>query len=252
MRIVDLSHPIVADPPEIPDFLRTDVEYADHAAGAAQIEQLFRVPPRLLRDGEGWAVERLSVGTHNATHVDAPYHYNSTADGEPAQTIDQIPLERFFGPGVVVDATGREDGDAVTRDQMEAGIAAAGHELKPGDIVLVHTGCDAYYADPDYIVRGPGVTPEATEWLVDQGIHTMGIDAWGWDRPLNIEAEEALARDEPGVFWAAHQIGRAYSHMERLANLGALPPTGFTVACFPLRIAGAGAAPSRVVAILDA
>jgi kynurenine formamidase len=33
-------------------------------------------------------------------------------------------------------------------------------------------------------------------------------------------------------------------------NLGELPPEGFTVACFPLRVAGGSAAPARVVAIL--
>ena len=79
----------------------------------------------------------------------------------------------------------------------------------------------------------------------------MGIDAWGWDRPLGMQAEEALERDEPGIFWEAHQADLPYSQIERLVNLAALPPTGFTVACFPLKIARASAAPARVVAILD-
>jgi kynurenine formamidase len=78
----------------------------------------------------------------------------------------------------------------------------------------------------------------------------MGIDAWTWDAPLHLQAQEALERDEPGIFWAAHQCDLAYSQIERLVNLGELPPTGFQVACFPLRIEGAGAAPARVVAIL--
>jgi len=37
--------------------------------------------------------------------------------------------------------------------------------------------------------------------------------------------------------------------VERLFNLAALPATGFTVACFPLKLVGASAAPARVVAI---
>jgi kynurenine formamidase len=78
----------------------------------------------------------------------------------------------------------------------------------------------------------------------------MGIDAWGWDRPLHLQAADALGRGEAGVFWAAHQANLAYSQIERLANLDQLPPTGFTVACFPLRLAGASAAPARVVAIV--
>jgi kynurenine formamidase len=79
----------------------------------------------------------------------------------------------------------------------------------------------------------------------------MGIDAWGWDRPLHLQAQEAVAKGERGIFWAAHQADLAYSQIERLANLDQLPAHGFTVACFPLRLKGASAAPARVVAILD-
>jgi kynurenine formamidase len=60
-----------------------------------------------------------------------------------------------------------------------------------------------------------------------------------------------LAGGKPGIFWAAHQANLAYSQIERLANLDKLPPDGFTVACFPLRLIGGSAAPARVVAILD-
>ena len=52
------------------------------------------------------------------------------------------------------------------------------------------------------------------------------------------------------MFWAAHQADLAYSQIERLVNLAALPAEGFTVACFPLRLEGGSAAPSRVVAIV--
>lgn len=73
----------------------------------------------------------------------------------------------------------------------------------------------------------------------------MGVDA-----PLHLQAEAARERDEPGVFWAAHQAGLPYCQIERLANLGALPSSGFQVACFPLPIVGASGAPARVVAIV--
>ena len=79
----------------------------------------------------------------------------------------------------------------------------------------------------------------------------MGIDAWGWDRPLHLQAADAIEADQAGIFWEAHQVDLAYSQIERLVNLGELPDTGFRVACFPLRLAGASAAPARVVAIVD-
>jgi kynurenine formamidase len=252
IRFVDLSAPIAPSPEGTPEFLATRIDYSAHAAGAAEIETLLGVPRRLLRDGEGWAVETIThLGTHNSTHVDAPYHYNSTIRGEPAQTIDQLPLDWFFAPGVVLDFTGRDDGDAVRAEELEPALAAAGHELRERDIVLVRSDCDRFYTEPDYMFRGPGVTAEATEWLFDRGVRVMGIDAWGWDRPLNLQAAEALERDEPGVFWAAHQADLPYSQIERLFNLAELPPTGFTVACFPLKLVGASAAPARVVAMVD-
>jgi kynurenine formamidase len=146
--------------------------------------------------------------------------------------------------------TDKADGDPMTTAEAEAALAAAGHDLQPRDIVLVRTGRDEFYREPDYIARGPGVTAEATRWLFERGVRVMGIDAWGWDAPLHLQAQEALERDEPGIFWAAHQAELPYSQIERLCNLGALPPTGFSVSCFPLRIVGGSAAPARVVAIL--
>ena len=140
MRFVDLSAPITADPPETPDLLRTEIEFADHQRGARDIEQLLGVGPELLRDGEGWAVETfLRFGTHNSTHVDAPYHYNSTIGGRPARTIEQLPLEWFHAPGVVLDFTAKADGDAVTAQEVEQELGRIGHEPRPGPPSLRHT-----------------------------------------------------------------------------------------------------------------
>ena len=251
-RFIDLSAPIVQSPDGLPDPLRTDIEFADHTTGAQAIDAMFGVGPELLRNGEGWAVETFTrFGTHNSTHVDAPWHYNSAVGGERAATIDDLPLEWFHAPGVCLDFTAKADGEAVTAEDVETALYRLGRELAPLDIVLIHTGRDAYLDDLDYMVRGPGVTAEATHWLYDRGVRVMGIDAWGWDRPLNQQAEEAKSGG-PGIVWAAHQADLGYSQIERLCNLGALPAVGFTVSCFPLRIVGASAGPARVVAMLGA
>ena len=249
MPLIDLSAPIRNDPPELPDVLRTEIELSGHDEGAELIQTMFGVGPELLRDGEGWANDTfMRFGTHSSTHIDAPWHYNSKIGGEPAQTIDQLPLDWFFAPGVVIDATDREDGEVLSVADVQERLP---RELAERDIVLVHTGRDAFYDELDYIGRGPGVSAEATVWLYEQGVRVMGIDAWGWDAPLFVQAERAKESGEKGVFWAAHQVDLPYSQIERLFNLGALPPEGFQVACFPLRIVGAGAAPARVVAIVD-
>jgi kynurenine formamidase len=248
MRLVDLSAPIRQDPEEWPDVLRTDIEYESHAEGAKAIETIFGVEPELLHDREGWTTETfLRFGTHNSTHVDAPWHYNSTIGGKPAQPIDQLPLEWFYAPGVIIDATEREDGEVLSAADVRERVP---RELNDLDIVLVRSGRDAYYGHPDYMAKGPGVSADATRWLYEQGVRVMGIDAWGWDAPLFMQAEEAKRTGKTGVFWAAHQVDLDYCQIERLCNLGALPDEGFQVACFPLRIEGASAAPARVVAIL--
>src|SRR5262249_23228572 len=156
---------IAPDPAELPELLRTEITYSDHEQGAATIAGMFGVGRELLRDGEGWAVETFQrFGTHNATHVDAPYHYNSTIAGERAQTIDQLPLEWFHAPGVRLDFTGKADGDAITSAELETRLEDVAHRLRPLDIVLIHTGRDEFYGRPDYMARGPGVTAEATHW----------------------------------------------------------------------------------------
>ena len=252
MRFVDLSVTIKDRGQANAVTDRLQIEYTDHQAGADQIQQLFGVGRELLRDREGWAVEELNhFSTHGSTHVDAPYHYNQHVNGAAAETIDQMPLDWFFRDGVVLDMTAKEDGDPLTAAEAEAELARIGYQLKPRDIVLIHTGCDKHYDEPDYMFRGCGVTAEATHWLYEQGIRVMGIDAWGWDRPLDRQATDALAENRPGIFWAAHQANLAYSQIERLANLDQLPPFGFRVACFPLKIHQGSAAPARAVAILD-
>ena len=252
MNIVDLSFPISNSPEGIPPFQRVAISYADHASGAEEAQRLTGVPRHLMRNGEAWAVETITnLGTHSSTHVDAPLHYNSEIQGKPAQSIDELPLDWFFAPGVKLDFRHKADGDAITSAEIQAELQRIGHSLQPRDIVMMWTGRDALFGQTDYWLHGPGVTAEATHWLFDRGVRVMGIDAWGWDRPLPTQAEDAKAQNKPGIFWAAHQANLPYSQIERLCNLTAIPATGFTVACFPLRIERGSAAPARVVAILE-
>jgi kynurenine formamidase len=251
MRVVDLSATITPSAADASPLQRVEIRYAGHAEGAEQIRAMLGVPAHLLRDGEGWAIEEIGrLGTHNVTHVDAPWHYNSTIQGKRAASIDELPLEWFFGDGVVLDMTTKADGENVDVVDLETALAAIGYTIRDRDIVLVRTGRDAFYGQPDYMFRGCAVTAAATRWLYERGVRVMGIDAWGWDGPLDRQAKAALERQEPGIFWAAHQADLSYSQIERLVNLDSLPPFGFKIACFPLKISGGSAGPTRAVAIL--
>ena len=244
MPIIDLSTTIEPN-------AETDISYSDHTKGAEQISAWLKVPSNLLKDGEGWAIEEFTrFSTHSCTHLDAPWHYNSKIKGERALTIDELPLEWFFNDGVVLDMMHKKDGDAVTVDDIEKELQRIEYELKPLDIVLIKNGQDKFYDHANYMEKGCGVSGQATCWLYEKGIRVMGIDAWGWDSPLNLQAEAANKEQKSGIFWQAHQCDIQYSQIERLVNLGPLPAYGFKIACFPLKIKGGSGAPARVVAII--
>ena len=201
MKLIDLSAVITASPEGVPSFLRTDITYHSHADGAAQAQALLKVPASVFRNGEGWATETITnLGTHDTTHIDAPWHYNREIQGQRAATIDELPLEWFYSDGVILDMAHKADGEAMRLADAGRELERIGYTLKPLDIVLVRTGRDAYYGQPDYLFRGCGVTAEATRWFYEQGIRVMGIDAWGWDAPLDRQAKEALARGQGGYF----------------------------------------------------
>ena len=170
MMFIDLSSTIAPSSEGVPEYLRTNITYQPHAAGAAQAQAVFRVPASAFRHGEGWATETITqLGTRNSTHVDAPWHYNSEIQGQRAATIDELPLEWFYQDGVVLDMTHKADGAAMSVADAQQELARIGYQLKPLDIVLVRTGRDVYYTQADYIFRGCGVTAEATRWLYEQG-----------------------------------------------------------------------------------
>ena len=242
MRFVDLSAPIEQSPPDLPELLRTDITFLGHEEGAQSIETMLGVPRRLLRDGEGLGVEEFTrFGTPTRPMWTRPG--TTTHDRRRARADDRRAAAGVVPrPGRRARHDRKADGDPMTAAEAEAALEAAGHDLQPYDIVLVRTGRDEFYREPDYIVRGPGVTVEATRWLFERGVRVMGIDAWGWDAPLHMQAQEALERDEPGIFWEAHQADLPYSQIERLFNLGRAPPTGFTVSCSPAAGGAAGRA----------
>ncbi|MDT7570210.1 MAG: hypothetical protein QOE05_384, partial [Actinomycetota bacterium] len=238
-RLVDLSQRLSNDTsPFEPN--PHSIEYIDHQS-AAQLTGAYGIDPELWIDGEAWAVERATISTHSGTHVDAPYHYAATSAGEPARTIDDVPLRWCFGPGVVLDMTHKGAGEGIVADDVQRELERIGHELQPLDIVLVRTGVSRLFETPGYEREQPGLRLCATEWLVDQGVRLIGIDAWGLDRPLEVMVREAEAGDREQL-WESHFLGRRkeYCQIEKLTNLDQLPSTGFLVSALPVKLADAG------------
>jgi kynurenine formamidase len=254
-RFVDLSVTLENGVPADPPGLEPKIDYISHDTGARHLAALFPgLQPADLPDGEGWAVEDLTLNTHSGTHLDAPWHYASTMDGgEPAMTIDEVPLDWCFAPGIKLDFRAKPDGHVVTAAEMAEELARIGHTLRPRDIVLVNTAAGAAYGQADYINRGCGIGREATLWLLDHGVRVVGTDAWSWDAPFAFTRQRFQTGGDAAIIWEGHKAGRAvgYCHMEKLTNLHLLPPSGFLVSCFPYKIKGASAGFTRAVALFE-
>jgi Predicted metal-dependent hydrolase len=255
-KIIDISVALQTGIASDPEFMLPEIQYKSHGDTAHEMAAFF---PGLaasdLPGGEGWAMEVMTVSTHNGTHLDAPYHHHSTMDGgKRALTIDEVPLEWCLNPGVKLDFRHLPDGYVVSATEVEAELDRIGHDIQPLDIVVVNTAAGARYGQDDYIHTGCGMGREATLWLLERGVRITGTDAWSWDAPFSHTAKRWAETHDPAIIWEGHRasIDIGYCHMEKLSNLETLPATGFTVSCFPIKIKGASAGYTRAVAILDA
>jgi kynurenine formamidase len=254
-RIVDLSVALQNDIPSDPPRNIPVIEYTNHEQSAALVAGLFPgLTPDMLPEGKGWAVEKVTLGTHSGTHLDAPWHYHPTmSGGQRAITIDEVPLDWCFGDAVKLDFRHFPDGYVVSAAEIEAELARIGHQLKPMDIVVVNTAAGKRFGQPDYLDSGCGMGREATLYLTSRGVKVTGTDGWSWDAPFSFTARRFAETKDPSIIWEGHKSGReiGYCHIEKLHNLEDLPPSGFKIACFPVKIHQASAGWTRAVAIFE-
>lgn len=212
-RYIDLSVPIATGMPVYPG--DPAVELAPTATVATH----------------GCNVLGLRLGSHTGTHVDAPYHID---DSLPK--LDELPLDRFVGPAVVVDAR-----DAGPRAPL--GPERFADVARPGAIVLVATGWSAHWGTEAYLAH-PYLAPEAARLLAEAGVGTVGIDALSVDPTPAEDFPAHLALCGAGVLIA-----------ENLANLAALLDAqaageAIEVSLLPLRLTRGDGSPVRAVARL--
>jgi kynurenine formamidase len=255
MKIVDLSITLESGLPSDPPAQIPYIEYRNHKDTAEDMASYFGdATVDDLPEGNGWAIEFIKLSTHSGTHIDAPYHYYPTMNGgERAWTIDEVPLDWFYGHAVVVDFRDKADGYKVEVSDFEEYFKKINYTLKPKDIVLVNTGASKDWGSKRYLTSGCGMSKEATLWLIDQGVRVVGTDAWSWDRPLPFIGKEFNETGNKDLIWEAHRAGaeKAYCHIEKLTNLESLPVTGSKFFCFPFKIKGASAGFIRAVAFVE-
>ena len=184
------------------------------------------------------AVNRLELGEHTGTHVDAINHMARQYRG---QSIDTMPLTMFYTEGLCLDLSHKGLQELIEPADLERALAAAGLEIKLGDTVLLYT--DHYrraYGTDDWL-QGPGVSTDAARWLGRQGIAAFGVET-----------------ASPGVVHVSnrevhHICGElGFTHYENLVDLHRLIGRGrFRFIGLPLRIRGGTGSPVRAVAVFE-
>jgi kynurenine formamidase len=225
-RIVDLGHPIAA----------TDPSWEGTPA--------FERVPSATFEKDGYAAGRITVDEHFGTHVDAPAHF--AKDG---WTVDQIPVDRLYRPGVCIDVSAKAAKDPdyrVTKADIVAFEAQNG-PVPAGSVALIATGWDRFWPDrarymgeKDGVKHFPGLSIEADEYLArDRKVAGIGIDTGSIDYG-------------PSTAFEAHRVSLPLNvfHIENAAHLTTLPATGFMVMVAPMNIAGGSGGPARVFAFV--
>jgi len=226
-RIVDLGHPLGPDNPPWPG--------DDHA---------FEATLNASYEKDGYFTRKFASLEHFGTHLDAPAHFV-----KGAWTVDQIPVEHLYGPGVLLDAreeSARDTDYRLAPEKVTQWEAKHGR-IPRGAIVLLRTGWAerwpdvARYRNTDAsgTMHFPGYSVEAVKLLVARGAVGLCIDT--------LSVDYGASKDFP-VHHLSH--GAGLFHVENLADLSALPEAGFNVVVAPINLEGGSGGPARVFALL--
>ena len=249
MKFIDLS--VYTEENEFAEPFPVSIVPHKHEDSAKSMAARLGLTPDCFNDSMSLTHEDFSGQFHCGTHVDAPFHFGPIVEGKQAKTIDEVPLDWFFQDGVRLDLRFVGHNALITVEDIKQALNEINYTLKPMDIVLIWTDFDKLIYTPEYLKEQPGMSREATEYILDQGVKVIGIDAYGFDRSFGFQAQ-AYKKGEVTELFPGHMVGRdkEYVHMEKLGQLDELPSaTGFKVACFPSKVKGGTAGMTRVVAI---
>jgi len=188
-------------------------------------------------------VDVLTLGSHTGTHIDAPYHFL-----KEGKTIDELPVDRFVGEGVLVDVSAKSD-----RELIEPGdIEPYENEIAQGDFVVLKTGRDKYFGTSRYF-RHPYLSAELARVLLKMGVCLVGIDALNVDPTYHGSMDSDSAAkdlpDEAQYGYPVHDIllGNDILIVENLCNLDQIKPVKGVYSFLPLKLKGSDGSPLRAV-----
>lgn len=228
MQIIDLSQDIYEGMKVYPGHLKTvQFEHVTHEETAPRFE-----------GGFSFQTTGFILNDNGPTHVDSFSHLDPA---EGAETIDQMPLELFYGTAVCLDVTSFAPETDITAEDLDRIEAESPVEVRRGDIVLFHTGAwNRFAGDKRYLTDFAGLGASAAEWIVERGVKTFGVDSPTPDNPAS-------------KTYPVHMMCRRehITHYENLANLDKVVNSRFTFAGFPLKVIGAHGGPNRAVALVE-
>jgi arylformamidase len=177
-----------------------------------------------MAEGATVNVGAMTMGVHNGSHADAPFHFE-----EGAATIDRMPLGIYFGEAVVVDLTSRFENDKA----REITIADIGAAAESAPRILLKTGV---WKDPKiFPERIPVIARDVPKWLEDRKVKLLGLDLPSVDP---IEAK---------VLANHHALAAANIAIVESLDLAEVEAGVYHFSALPLRIAGGDAAPVRAI-----
>ncbi|HVP38836.1 MAG TPA: cyclase family protein, partial [Candidatus Saccharimonadales bacterium] len=173
MKLIDLTVPLGIGTPPWPTYEPLQMKY-------------FK---RLAPNGANGQI--LTHSNHVGTHLDGEIHFFT-----PGKDIAGLSLDFLVGEGVVVDLSDCcGDYDIYTSKMVEERV-----EVKPGDILIIHTGYHHFGWDQPtadeiaYMVKHPGPDREFAEWARKKKIRWIGVDCGSADHPMNTIIRDWMPR----------------------------------------------------------
>lgn len=193
---------------------------------------------------EGYLTRKFTMLEHYETHMDAPAHFPPGKE-----TLDQIPIQRFFGPGIVIDIRDKVAKDADYRlsvADIQTWETRHGRIL-PSAIVMLRTGWALRWPDQKRyrnmdtkgVMHFPGYSVAAAKFLIARHVSGLCIDTLSIDYGPSANFEVHRTTLPAGLF-----------HVENIANLDELPASGAFIIAAPIKLEGGSGGPVRVFAIL--
>lgn len=178
----------------------------------------FRTSLRVA-NGDSVNLSSFATSSHNGTHADAPFHYDS--DGT---TMEQLPLEIYLGPALVAE---------IATDEEIPLLALEALDLTDTPRLLLRTapGRDRTYF-PDRIAT---LSIAGVEWLAARGVRLLGVDVPSVD---TVHSKTLPIH---------HAIGRAGILILENLQLDGVPPGRYELIALPLKIIGGDGSPIRAV-----